>query len=200
MAKTRKEKKAMLDQYKDILSEKPNYFLVDIDKAGMTEITELKKALSDTGGQFVVLKNTLFKIAAQEADQPTKLQELTDATAMVVCGDDPTEAAKALKQIQDEHEVMGTRLAVLFGDIAEAAKVDELARIPSRDELYAKIVGSLNSPLSGFVQVMQGNVRDLVYALSEIAKAKGETGTDAPAGTDASKDASEVTEEETGNS
>ncbi len=157
----------------------------------MTEITELKKSLSDAGGQFVVLKNTLFRIAAQETEQPAKLQEMSDATAIVVCGDDPTEAAKALKQIQDEHEVMETRLAVLFGDVAEASKVDELARIPSQDELYAKIVGSLNSPISGFVHVIQGNVRDLVYTLSEIAKAKGEAGTEVPAKKEASQDTSE---------
>lgn len=162
----------MLEEYKTILADKPNYFLVDIDRVGMIEITELKQALAESGAQFFVLKNSLFKIAAEEAGEPTQLQEVGDATGMIVCGDDPTEAAKSLKQLQEEHEVMGTRIAVLFGDIAEASKVDDLARIPSREELYAKVVGSLNSPLSGFVQVLQGNARNLVYALSEIAKSK----------------------------
>lgn len=172
MAKTRGEKKAMLDEYKAILADKPNYFLVDIDRVGMVEITQLKRALAESGAQFVVLKNSLFKIAADEAGEPTQLQEIGDATGLIVCGEDPTEAAKSLKEVQDEHEVMGTRIAVLFGDIAEASKVNELALIPSKEELYAKVVGSLNSPLSGFAQVLQGNVRDLVYALSEIAKSK----------------------------
>jgi large subunit ribosomal protein L10 len=180
MAKTRNEKKAMLDDYKKILSGNPNYFLVDIDRVGMVEITELKRSLKENGGRFVVLKNTLFKIAADEAEEPVQLQELDDATGMIVCGEDPTEAAKSLKEIQDEHEVMNTRMAVLFGEFAEAAKVDALAQIPSKEELYAKIVGSLNSPLSGFAQVLSGNVRDLVYALSEIARSK-ETSGDEPA-------------------
>ena len=61
MAKTRGEKKAMLDEYKAILADKPNYFLVDIDRVGMVEITQLKRALAESGAQFVVLKNSLFK-------------------------------------------------------------------------------------------------------------------------------------------
>jgi len=173
MAKTKEQKKEILESYKELLKDSHDYILVDTSGVTMSEITELKKALKESGGTFCVLKNTLFKIAAQEASQPTHVQELADATGIIVCGDDPTAAAKALKNVQKEHEIMGTRYAVLFGDIAEAEKVHALADIPSREELLAQLVGSMNSPLTGFMQVIQGNVRNFVYALAEIQKSKG---------------------------
>lgn len=173
MAKTKEQKKSMMAQYKDALKDNPNYILVDTDKVGMTEITELKKALSESDGTFFVVKNTIFKIAAEEAGQPTKVQEISDATGIIICGEDPTAAAKALKDVQREHEVMETRFAVLFGDIAEASKVDDLAEIPPKEVLLGQLVGLMNGPLSGFAHAIQGNIRDFVYALSEIQKTKG---------------------------
>ena len=90
MAKTRDEKKALIDQYTDILKDNPNYIVVDTDAVSMTEVSELKKSLRELGGKYLVLKNTLFKIAAEKTDQPTKVQEIADSTGVVVCGDDPS--------------------------------------------------------------------------------------------------------------
>lgn len=174
MAKTRDQKKALLDQYKDALKGDPNYIIVDTDAVSMAEVSELKKELREHGGKYLVLKNTLFKIAAQDAGQPTRIQEITSSSGVIVCGEDPTASAKALKKIQDEHEVMETKFAILFGEVEEPEKVAALAEIPPKDVLLAQLVGSFNGPLSGFAQVLQGNVRDFVYALSEIQKKKGD--------------------------
>ena len=172
MAKTKEQKKELLELYRDILKDNPNYILVNTDGVSMSEITELKKELRETDAQFHILKNTLFRIAAGENEQPTKIQELTQATGIIVAGDDIAAAAKALKNIQTDHEVMETRYGVVFGDVAEPETIKELADIPPREVLLAKLAGSLNAPLSGFAQVISGNVRDFVYALSEIQKTK----------------------------
>ena len=174
MAKTKGQKKTLLEQYKELLKDNPDYILVDTDRVSMTEITELKNSLRESDALFFVVKNTLFKIAAQETDQPTQIQEISDATGVIVCGDDPTAAAKALREIQKEHEVMDTRFGVLFGEVSDSGKIDTLAQIPSREELLAKLVGTLNAPLSGFALVVSGNTRDFVHVLSEINKGKGD--------------------------
>lgn len=173
MAKTKTEKKVLLDTYKDILQNKPNYILVSTAKAGTQEINALKKLLKESKAKFYIIKNTLFKIAALEAEQPTVIQELTEQTGLIVCGDDLTAAAKSLKTIQKEHEVMSSRYGVLFGEIAESAKIDQLAEIPSREVLLGQILSSMQAPVTGFAQVLNGTIRNLVYALAEVQKQKG---------------------------
>ncbi len=168
MAKTREEKKQLLEQYKTALEDNPNYILVDMHGVTMPQITKLKQNLKETGSEFFVVKNTIFKIAAQEKEQPTKLQEIEDATGVIICGEDITEPAKILKDMQKEYKVLNTKSGVLFGEMAKAEKVEALAEIPSREELLGKLVGSMISPLRGFMGAATGNVRDFVYALSQV--------------------------------
>lgn len=172
MAKTKDQKKELIEKYKSVLKNNPDYVLVNTDQVTMPQITELKKNLQESNGSFFVVKNTLFKIAAEETGQPVKIQEISAATGVVVFGDEPTEPAKALRAMQKTYKVLDTRFGVIFGDITDADKVQELAEIPSREELLAKLVGTLNSPLTGFMSTARGNVRKFVHALSEIQKSK----------------------------
>lgn len=172
MAKTKAQKKQLLELYQDILSSKPNYILVNTSKVGTAQIEELKKLLKEGKHKFYILKNTLFKIAAQETGQPTIVQELSDQAGIIVCGDDPTSAAKSLKTIQDTHKIMETRYGVLFSEIADTSKIQQLAEIPPREILLAKLMGSMQTPLSGFARVLNGTVQNLLYALAEVQKQK----------------------------
>ncbi len=172
MAKTKKQKEVLLNKYKDALRDGANYILVNSDKVSSTELTELKKSLKENGANFMIVKNTLFKIAAQESNQPIEVQEIIDSTGVVICGEDPTMAAKVLSNIQDEHKNLDTKFAVLFGKYSGSKKVSELASIPSKEELLSQLARTIQSPLSGFVTVVQGNVRKLLTTLSEIQKSK----------------------------
>lgn len=174
MAKTKEQKQKMLDNYKEKLKENPNYFLVNTDKVSMPRITELKMSLEESNSTFVVVKNTLFKIAADETEQPVQTQEIEGPTGVVFCGGEVTQPAKALKELQKEYEVMETKSAVLFGEFADAKKVKQLAEIPSREELLSKLVGSMNSPVSGFMSAVKGNVRQLIFALKDLQKKQAE--------------------------
>jgi len=172
MAKSRDQKSELLSKYQDALKDSPNYIIVNSDKVSSTQLTELKKALRESNANFMIVKNTLFKIAAQETNQPDKVQEIIDSTGVIICGEDPTSAAKVLSDMQKQYENLDTKFAVLFGEYAESSRVNDLANIPSREVLLSKLVGSIQSPLSGFVSVAQGNVRQLLTALSEIQKNK----------------------------
>lgn len=172
MAKNKEQKGKLLEKYADSLKDCTNYIIVNADKVGSVELTKLKKSLKNSGASFMIVKNTLFKIAAQETNQPNEVQEIMNSNGLVVCGEDPTKAAKVLSEIQKEYENLDTKFAILFGDYTGADKVSELANIPSREILLSKLVGSIQSPLSGFVSVAQGNVRQLLTALSEIQKNK----------------------------
>jgi len=172
MAKTKDQKSTLLNKYRNALENGANYILVNSDKVNSRELTQLKKSLKQTGAEFIIVKNTLFKIAAQETKQPDKVQELLDSNGVIICGEDPTVTAKILSEIQEEYDNLDTKFAVLFGNYEDPEKVRELANIPSREILLSKLVGSMQSPLSGFVSVAHGNVRQLLTALSEIQKNK----------------------------
>lgn len=172
MPKTKSEKQTLIELYKKELGENPNYIFVSMDSVNTPEINELKTLLRDSKSKFMVVKNTLFKIAAQELDQPNKVQELEENSGMIVFGEDPTLPAKALKEIQKKYENMSAKFGVIFGEITEEDKIKMLAQIPPREILLAKLVGSMSSPVSGFMSVLTGNVRNLVYALAEIQKNK----------------------------
>ncbi|MFH1547368.1 MAG: 50S ribosomal protein L10 [bacterium] len=172
MAKTKEQKSELLNKYRDALKDGASYILVDSDQVGSRQLTQLKKSLKENGANFIIVKNTLFKIAAQESDQPIEVQELLDSNGVIICGEDPTVAAKALVEVQKEYGNLNTKFAVLFGEYAGSDKVKDLASIPSREVLLSKLVGSMQAPLSGFVSVAQGNVRKLLTVLSEIQKNK----------------------------
>jgi large subunit ribosomal protein L10 len=172
MAKTKLQKNEMLEEYKKLLDEHPNYIVVDLTGTTMAEITEIKDALDKSGSTFHALKNTLFKIAAQDKNQPNQIQEISGSSAVVALGEDPTAPAKAIVEAQKKFEKMAVKLGVLFGEITDAEKINQLALIPSREVLLARLVGSMQSPISGFMSVARGNVREFIIALSEIQKTK----------------------------
>ncbi len=162
----------MLDSYKEAFETCENYIIVNTDKVGTAEVTDLKKALSESGATFSVVKNTLFRIAAQDSEQPTRIQEIENATGVIFCGEDVAAAAKALAETQKEHEILDTKVGVLFGSVTGPEKVKELADIPPREVLLAQLLNVINAPLTGFMQTARGNIREFTYALTEIQKQK----------------------------
>ena len=87
--------------------------------------------------------------------------------------EDEVVPAKIVDEFKKTHEEQINFIGgVLENNFLSAEKIQELAKLPSKQELYAKIVGSLNAPISGFVNVLAGNMRNLVYVLKAIEEKK----------------------------
>jgi len=170
MAKTRLEKSKLLDRYKEILKNKGGYFLVNPDKTDTSTILDLKMKLKETDADYTVVKNTLFKVALQDTDQPLKTQDLEGPTAIIYFDEDPTVPAKLIKEIQKEKEVLNPKGGVYEGEFLSEEKVMQLAEIPSREVLLAQLVGTINAPLTGFMNAITGNVRGLTVVLKGISE------------------------------
>jgi large subunit ribosomal protein L10 len=170
MAISREKKTELLKEYKDILKNKEGYFLVRSDSVDTATITDLKKELKQHNGNFSVLKNTIFKIALQDTDQPVEIQDFDGATAVIYFDDDPTTPAKLVKDIQKETEQMDAKGGVFEGEFLTEEKVMQLAEIPSREELLGMLVGSMSAPLTGFMNAVTGNVKGLTVALKGISE------------------------------
>ncbi len=170
MSKTRSEKTELLNKYKEILKEKVGYFLVDSDKTNSLTVSKLKMQLRDAGANYTVVKNSIFKVALQETDQPLQTQELDGPTALIYFDEDPTASAKLVKQAQKETELLKAKGGVYEGEFLTEAKVMQLAEIPSREVLLSQLVGTMNAPLTGFMNAVTGNVRGLTVVLKGISE------------------------------
>jgi large subunit ribosomal protein L10 len=170
MAISRDKKTELLDEYKQIIKDHSGYFLVRSDSIDTATVTELKKELKDNNANFKVLKNTIFKIALQDTEQPVEIQDFDLATAVIYFEDDNTTPAKLVKDIQKETEEMNARGGVFEGQFLTESKVMQLAEIPSREELLGMLVGSMSAPLTGFMNAVTGNVRGLTVALKGISE------------------------------
>ena len=134
----------------------------------------VRKAIRPTGSEFQVVKNTLARIAADNAGRP-ELKEIIDGPiGFMTSSGDPAAAAKVLVEYIGGNSVQMTVVGgALDGQVLTAERVDALAKLPSKEVLLAKLMGSLNSPITGLVGVMNGPVRAFAIVLQRISELGG---------------------------
>ncbi|MGI6423406.1 MAG: 50S ribosomal protein L10 [Candidatus Dojkabacteria bacterium] len=172
MSKSRLQKEELLKKYKDLIKNKAGYLLVNSDKIDTSTVTGLKIELKNVDANFTVVKNSIFKVALQDTNQPVQVQDFDGPTAIITFDQDPTTPAKLVKEIQKETELLEPRSGVYEGEFLSAERVMQLAEIPSKEILLSKLVGTMNAPLTGFVNALTGNVRSLTVLLKGIAESK----------------------------
>ncbi len=170
MAKTRSQKTELLDKYKDILKNKGGYLLVNSDKTDTTTVLDLKMKLKDVDANYTVVKNSLFKVALQDTNQPLETQELDGPTAIIYFDEDPTAPAKLVKEVQKEKELLNPKGGVYEGEFLTEERVMQLAEIPTKEVLLSQLVGTINAPLTGFMNAVTGNVKGLTVVLKGISE------------------------------
>lgn len=146
--------------------------LVDYKGITVADDTKLRSELRKAGVYYAVVKNTTLHLAAKEAGYSELDSVLSGTTALALSNEDPVAAAKVLAEFAKEHENFNLKAGFVDGKVISAAEVDELAKLPSREVLVAKALGGLNAPISGFVCVLNANLRGLVVALNAIAEKK----------------------------
>ena len=172
MAKTRSQKTELLEKYKDILKNKSGYLLVNSDKIDTATVTKLKVELKDLDANYAVVKNSIFKVALQEENQPLEAQDIDGPTAIIYFEEDPTGPAKLVKETQKETQLFDAKGGVFEGEFLSEEKVMQLAEIPSKEVLLGQLVGSMSAPLSGFMNAVTGNIRGLTMVLKGISEKK----------------------------
>jgi large subunit ribosomal protein L10 len=101
--------------------------------------------LKEMGSDYAVIKNTVFKVALQNADQPVELQNFDGPTAVIVFDEDPTAPAKLLKELQKTTEKLSAKSGIFEGEYLTGEKVMQLAEIPSREVLLARLMSSIKA-------------------------------------------------------
>ncbi len=165
-------KEASVRELRDRLAGAQSVFLTNYQGLTVDEITKLRTALRPDGSTYAVVKNTLFKIAADGELASMFESYLHGPTGIVFAGVDPVAPAKALQTFSDNVKTLEVKAAYVDGKFVDAKQVAVLAKLPPKAELIAKMVGSLASPLRGLVTVLSGNQSGLVRTLQAIREQK----------------------------
>ena len=172
MAVIRPEKAAKVAELKEILSSSKCTILVDFCGLTVAQDTELRRKMREAGVKYGVFKNTMIRIAAQEVGIEGLEPVLEHNTAIAAAPEDPVAVAKIICEFAKANEKLVVKMGVLDGKVISVEEIKALAALPPKEVLIAKMLGSMNAPISGFVNVLQGTIRNVVYALEAVRQQK----------------------------
>ena len=148
-------KKAVVAEIKEKLVAAKSVVLIDYRGLTVAEVTELRNQCRKAGVEYAVLKNTMVSLAAKEAGIEGLDDYLKGPTAVAFGMEDAVAPAKVLTEFIKKTKKTEVKCGLLDGQILDAAGVEALAAIPSREVLIAKIMGSMMSAVSKFVYVVE---------------------------------------------
>lgn len=179
MSKAIEMKSEIVKEISDKLQRSVSCVVVDYKGLTVEEVTELRNKFREVGVDYKVYKNTLVRRAAAELEGYDKFNDvdLVGANAFAVSYEDAIAPVRVISEFAKKHPKLEMKMGYVEGSFYDAEKMAELSKIPSREELIAKLVGSFKAPLSNFV-----------YLLDALAKKKAEEG-DTPAAATGTEDA-----------
>jgi large subunit ribosomal protein L10 len=148
-------KKPIVDQISEELNGAKAAVLVDYRGITVEQDTKLRAALRGAGVEYAVIKNTMIGRACEKAGLTGMDQYLEGMNALAISYDDPVAPAKILKEYADKIETFELRAGFLDGAVVDVNTVNELADIPQKEVLLARMLGSLTGPLSGLAVALQ---------------------------------------------
>lgn len=155
MKKAIELKSQVVAEITDKLNRAASVVVVDYKGLTVAEVTELRKQMREAGVDYKVYKNTLVRRAAKEVGiEQFNDTDLVGTNAMAFGYDDPVEPAKIIKNFMEKAPNLELKMGVVEGEFYDKDKMLEIASIPSREELIAKLLGSLKAPISDFVYLV----------------------------------------------
>jgi len=170
MPLTKDRKQEIVKDLKESIEKQKSMVFVSVEGLKADGLLELRNKLKENDCRLMVSKKTLMNIALKENNIDLNVDDLEGQVALVFGFKDEVMPAKTAYEFSKKNEnlkILGGYLEEKFREVNE---IITLAQIPPRNELLAKVVGSISAPVSGFVNVLHGNLRNLVYVLNAIKK------------------------------
>ena len=148
-------KKPVVEEISGLLNGAATAVVVDYRGLTVAEDTELRKQLREAGVVYKVYKNTMINFAIKDTEFADLAQHLEGPTAIAVCKDDATAAARVLAKFAKTAEALEIKGGVVDGIYYDAVGIGQIASIPSREVLLSKLLGSMQSPVTNFARVIK---------------------------------------------
>lgn len=167
-------KQAIVADIKEKLTGAKGMVITSYRGLTVAQDTKLRSKFREAGVHYQVVKNTMTRIAAHEAGIEGLDQYLEGTTAIAVSNTDPVAPAKVISDFIKEHKLdsLEIKAGMVEGKVIDAAGVKSLAALPTREVLIAQVLAGMQSPIVGLVNVLQGSIRNVVYALDAVRKQK----------------------------
>lgn len=166
MAKTREQKAVQLAQLQELIGQ-PAMVLTQYSGLTVKDLDDLRAQLRAVGCRYLVPKTSLLEKVLEEKGIVLPENLLKVQLGIATSATDEVDPNRVVVTFAKLHEQLGVVGAIVNGQFVDAAYVRSLAALPGKQELYAKVVGSIAAPLSGFVTVLGGNLRGLVRVLQQ---------------------------------
>ncbi|SCZ09646.1 50S ribosomal protein L10 [Alkaliphilus peptidifermentans] len=165
MSKAVELKKQTVAEITEKLQNSTAAILVDYRGLKVEEITELRSKFREAGVEYKVYKNTLMRMAAKNVGMEELVKDLVGPNAVAFSYDDPIAPARIADSFAKDHKKLELKVGIVEGAYYDESKLKELANVPAREVLIAKLLGSLKAPVSNFAY--------LVKAIAEQKEAEG---------------------------
>ena len=172
MAKTREQKRDIVVKIADRIKKMKGAAFSSISGFTMLQADKLRAKAAEKNVEVFIAKKTLLSLAAKEVGIDVDATKLEGSVLTAVSYGDETSAAKVLKDLTKENDSIKLLAGVLEGKLIGEQEVKRLADLPSKEQLLGQLVGTLNAPVSGFVNVLAGNLRGLVTVIGAIKEKK----------------------------
>ncbi len=172
----RQEKADQVSCIKEKFEQSQAVILTDFRGMTVKQTTELRKKLFKEGIEYFVFKNTLAKIAANSLGISLLDEYFSGPTAFVFAKKDVVGPAKVLAEFCKENEKLVIKAGLIEKGFCDAKQIQQLSKLPSRQELISKALGGIQGPLRNIVGVLQGPKRKMVYVLTAIIEKKQKGG------------------------
>ncbi len=165
------EKSEIISEIKELLESSSAVYLTDYNRINVEDITDLRTQFRKEGVRYKVFKNTLVKRALSENGRYTKLADhLTGMTGFAFTTSNPIAPAKIINKYFGDKEKLSLKACYIEGEYFDSSQLKTLASLPTKKELIASIMGSLDAPVTGIAGAINAVFRDLVNVVDQISK------------------------------
>ncbi len=168
----KQSKEALVEEFAEKLKAAKSAFLADYRGLDVEQANTLRRKLQDVGVEYRVVKNTLLRLAARDTDAACLDEFLSGPTAIALATDDPVAPAKALVAFAKENKDFELKAGMLDGKLLALDDIKALSALPGREELLAKLLRTMNAPVTNFVGVLAAVPRSFVQVLAAIKDQK----------------------------
>ena len=169
----RSEKDEIIAGVKERAARAKSMFFADFTGITVEQVSELRREFRKSQVDYQVVKNTLAKKALADVEGFDKLAaHLEQPTAIAFGYDDPVAPAKIIRKFREKNEKLRLKVCVVENRVYQGSQLEELAKLPTRNEIIAAILGSIQAPASGIAGAVGAVMRDLVNVIDAIEKKK----------------------------